>query len=80
MMLPGERQDQPEIYDRYQQGNEINLKNRNVQSRRCTMVNSCDIFMTIEGGSGTKYGLDLAVAIKKPIFPVPFCEGKSAEM
>jgi len=79
-MLPSKEKDWPENLIRFEEGHVIRLQNRNSQSRRFSMVNSCDLVLAIEGDVGTKTVLDLALAIEKPILPLPFGKGTSAEM
>lgn len=47
------------------------------QVRRFRMVNNCDVVITIQGNDNTKSIIELALAINKPILPLPFTGGKS---
>ena len=42
-MLPSKEKDWPENLIRFEEGHVIRLQNRNSQSRRFSMVNSCDL-------------------------------------
>src|SRR5207244_1165211 len=56
------------------------LSNRNAQSRRFRMVHSADVVISIEGETGTRSVLDVALAIERPILPLPFGNGISAKV
>jgi len=65
---------------RFKEGRIRILKKRNAQSRRFTMVYSADVVISIEGEKGTRSVLDVALAIDRPILPLPFGEGVSREV
>ncbi len=44
------------------------------------MVQSADVVITIEGEHGTRSVLDVALAIERPILPLPFGGGASADV
>lgn len=56
------------------------LSNRSAQARRFRMVYSSDVVIAIEGGRGTRSVLDVAMAIERPILPLPFGSGASEEV
>jgi predicted Rossmann-fold nucleotide-binding protein len=56
------------------------LTKRNAQSRRFSMVQSADVVISIEGERGTRSVLDVALAIDRPILPLPFGGGVSREV
>ncbi len=62
---------------RFRKGRVQILPKRNPQSRRFNMVSSSDVVISIEGEAGTRSVLDMALAIDKPILPLPFGEGVS---
>jgi predicted Rossmann-fold nucleotide-binding protein len=74
--LPGPGLDVPKL-KRFVKGKKRVLQNRNLQSRRFRMVFDADVVISIEGSSGTRSILDLALAIDRPVFPVP-CGGKAS--
>lgn len=53
------------------------LTNRSAQARRFRMVHSADVIISIEGKTGTGSVLDVALAIERPILPLPFGGGVS---
>ncbi|MFH1680843.1 MAG: hypothetical protein ABIH26_09395 [Candidatus Eisenbacteria bacterium] len=63
--------------DRFRIGRVVVLRNRSPQSRRFSLVSSTDATLTIEGGRGTAQVIDLALAIEKPVLPLPFTGGAS---
>lgn len=63
---------------RFEEGRVIVLKNRSTQSRRFRMVHACDVVVSIEGDKGTRSVLDVALAIERPLLPLPFGDGTSA--
>jgi predicted Rossmann-fold nucleotide-binding protein len=65
---------------RFKEGSIRILNQRTPQSRRFSMVNSADVVIAIEGERGTRSVLDMALAIDRPIFPVPFAGGVSEEI
>jgi len=50
------------------------LDKRTPQSRRFSMVHSADVVISIEGGGGTNSAIDVALAIERPVLPLPFGE------
>ncbi|MFN0205873.1 MAG: hypothetical protein ACKVS6_06120 [Planctomycetota bacterium] len=60
---------------RFREGTVIILKGRSLQSRRFKLVGSVDTLVAIEGAKGTREIIDLALALEKPILPLPFTEG-----
>lgn len=56
------------------------LTNRSAQSRRFRMVHSADVVISLEGDKGTRSVLDVALAIERPILPLPFGKGVSARV
>jgi hypothetical protein len=63
--------------ERFSKGRLRILTNRNAQSRRFRMVFDADVVISIEGSAGTRSILDVALAIDRPVFPVP-CGGKAS--
>lgn len=63
---------------RFKKGRVLTVQNRSSQSRRFTLVDSTDVVISIEGKEGTRSVLDMALAIEKPMLPLPFGEGVSA--
>ncbi len=55
------------------------LNKRNPQSRRFSMVHMSDVVVSIEGEHGTRSVLDVALAIERPILPLPFGNGASRD-
>jgi hypothetical protein len=62
---------------RFEEGNVVRLRNRTAQARRFTMVNTADAVVTAQGENGTAGVIDLALAIERPVLPLPFTGGKS---
>ncbi len=62
---------------RFSKGRKRILTNHNAQSRRFRMVFDADVVISIEGSAGTRSILDVALAIDRPVFPVP-CGGKAS--
>ena len=65
---------------RFELGRVQMLTNRTAQSRRFRMVQSADVVISIEGETGTRSVLDVALAIERPILPLPFGSGVSAKV
>jgi|GEM_PF-3362866 len=76
-ILPSSNRDWNENLERFEAGVVKELVNRNAQTRRSVMVNSADVIVTIEGGAGTRSVIDLAIALEKPVLPLPFGKGES---
>jgi len=55
------------------------LRNRSLQARRFTLINSVDAVVTVEGSGGTREQIDLALALEKPCLPLPFTRGISSK-
>lgn len=62
---------------RFREGTVITLKGRSLQSRRFKLVGSVDTLVAIEGARGTREIIDLALALEKPVLPLPFTGGVS---
>jgi len=77
-ILPDAQRDWNQLI-RFKVGRIRVLKNRNAQSRRFSMVHSADVIVSIEGERGTRSVLDVALAIDRPILPLPFGGGASRE-
>jgi predicted Rossmann-fold nucleotide-binding protein len=77
--LPDKKQDWNNLM-RFEEGKMQILKNRNAQSRRFRMVHSADVVISIEGEVGTRSILDVALAIERPILPLPFGGGASKKV
>jgi predicted Rossmann-fold nucleotide-binding protein len=75
--LPGRRRDWGKL-QRFRKGRVQILRKRTAQSRRFSMVSSSDVVISIAGQEGTRSVLDMALAIEKPILPLPFSDGVSA--
>jgi len=60
---------------RFSEGTVITLKGRSLQSRRFKLVGSVDTLVAIEGAKGTREIIDLALALEKPMLPLPFTGG-----
>src|SRR5262249_11260311 len=60
---------------RFKEGRIRVLQKRNAQSRRFSLVHSADVVTSIEGAHGTRSVLDVALAIDRPILPLPFGGG-----
>lgn len=65
---------------RFHEGSVRILANRNSRARRFAMANVADIVVAIEGGDGTRSVLDVAMAIERPILPLPFGPGTSTKV
>ena len=76
--LPDPRLDWGKL-KRFQIGRVQSLTNRNAQARRFKMVHSADVVISIEGDTGTRSVLDVALAIERPILPLPVGDGTSAK-
>ena len=70
-VLPDVQHDWNELI-RFKEGKIRTLENRNAQSRRFSMVYSADVVISVEGEHGTRSVLDVALAINRPILPLPF--------
>ena len=79
-MLPDPARDWRMNLERFRDGKIVTLVNRNPASRRFCVVNSADVVLSIEGDHGTRTILDMALAIDRPVLPVPFIEGASASV
>jgi hypothetical protein len=65
--------------ERFECGNCISLSDRSPRARRFNMVNTADAMITIQGESGVKEMIDLALAVRKPVLTLPFTGGASKE-
>lgn len=74
--LPDSQHDWNELI-RFKEGRIRMLKNRNAQSRRFSMVHYADVVVSVEGDHGTRSVLDVALAIERPVLPLPFGDGAS---
>ncbi len=77
--LPDARYDRNKLI-RFKEGRIRILEKRNAQSRRFSMVHAADVVVSVEGERGTRSVLDVALAIERPILPLPFGEGASKEV
>ena len=77
-MLPDKKREW-EGAKRFEYGRIVILRNRSLQTRRFSVVNTTDATLTVSGGKGTKQIIDLALAIPKPVLPLPFTGGASRE-
>jgi hypothetical protein len=64
---------------RFREGHVRVLARRTPQARRFSMVHSADVVIAIGGEAGTRSVLDMALAIERPILPLPFAGGASAD-
>jgi hypothetical protein len=78
-MLPDASQDLNEMV-RFRVGRIRVLQRRNPQSRRFSMVHSADVVLSVEGMHGTRSVLDVALAIDRPVLPLPFGGGASGDV
>lgn len=76
-LLPDPKQDRPNT-ERFKIGTVIHLQGRSLQSRRFRLVGATDTLVAIEGAKGTREIIDLALALEKPILPLPFTGGVAA--
>lgn len=63
---------------RFEAGKVQRLKGKNVRARRFAIISSADVVVTIHGVRATAEIIDLAFALKRPIFPIPFTGGHSS--
>jgi hypothetical protein len=77
-VLPDGAKDWDEV-ERFHVGQVRIQEHRNSQSRRFSMVNESEVVISIEGNKGTRSVLDVALAIERPILPLPFGGKASAE-
>jgi hypothetical protein len=61
----------------FRSGKVFSLDKLSQQSGCFKMVNECDVVITIEGEIGTRSVVDMALAVKRPILPLPFVDGDS---
>lgn len=76
--LPETNKDR-ETVRRFREGKIRMLEGISAQARRFTLVREVDATITIYGDTETAMVLDFALAINKPIFPLPFTGGDSLE-
>ena len=74
-ILPG---DDPLIIEKFEEGRTITIPGASPQARRFRLLASADVAVAIAGGEGTRQHIDLALAIQRPLLPVPFFNGESA--
>lgn len=77
-MLPDPKEDHNRLM-RFKDGCVRVLERRTPQARRFSMVHSADVVISVEGNRGTRSVLDVALAIERPILPLPFGGGSSRE-
>jgi hypothetical protein len=65
---------------RFKEGRIRILTNRNAQARRFHMVHSTDVVVSLEGQEGTRLSLDVALAVERPVLPLPFGGGTSLQV
>jgi hypothetical protein len=65
---------------RFREGRIRILQQRTAQARRFSMVYSADVTIAVEGDTATRSILDAAVAIERPVLPVPCGGGASADV
>jgi hypothetical protein len=58
--------------ERFAVGRTTVLSNHNLQARRFVMVRHSDVIVTVQGADATGEIIDLALALNKPILPLPF--------
>ena len=78
-VLPDMRHDWNKVI-RFKEGRIRVLEGRNPQSRRFSMVHSADVVISVEGEKGTRSVLDVALAIERPVLPLPFGGGASNDV
>jgi nucleoside 2-deoxyribosyltransferase len=62
----------------FRAGNTREIRNVTRQSRRFALVRNVDMLVTIEGEHGTPEMVDLALEFEKPVLPLAFTGGSSA--
>jgi hypothetical protein len=78
-VLPDLEQDRRSLF-RFKEGRIRILEKRNAQARRFSIVYSADVIASLEGEQGTRSVLDLALAIERPVLPLPFGGRASADV
>lgn len=78
-VLPDRERDWDKLI-RFREGRIRVLGRRTAQARRFSMVQLADVVVAIEGEHGTRSVLDVALAIERPVLPLPFGGGASAEV
>jgi predicted Rossmann-fold nucleotide-binding protein len=73
-VLPDMHEGRKELI-RFKEGKIRILDRRSEQARRFSMVHSADVVISVEGEKGTQSVLDMALAIERPILPLP-CGGQ----
>jgi len=76
-VLPDSRYDS-HVSVRFKEGSVRVLQKRNTHARRFSMVHSADVVVSVEGESGSQSVLDVALAIERPVLPLP-CGGGACE-
>ena len=64
---------------RFEVGRVERLRTRSAQARRFCMVSACDVVTTLQGRKGTGEIIDMALAIERPVLPLPFTGGVSRD-
>jgi nucleoside 2-deoxyribosyltransferase len=77
--LPDQEKDGNKLV-RFREGRIRVMHHRTPQSRRFSLVHSADVVISIEGAEGTRSVLDVALAIERPVLPLPFAGGASAQV
>jgi hypothetical protein len=69
--LPERSKDRDKVV-RFREGKPRELTGKSAQARRFKLVRDVDVLITLRGIKNTAMVLDLALAIDKPVFPLPF--------
>jgi len=77
-LLPGKGYDLPTVA-RFRAGHTVVLEEKSIRYRRFRVVSASDAMVAIEGVKITAEMLDLALALEKPVFPLPFTGGTAWE-
>ena len=75
-VLPGH---DPKKIEKFYAGRTIPLPGASPQARRFQLLASVDVVVAIAGTRGTRQHLDLALALERPLLPLPFFGGESAK-
>jgi hypothetical protein len=75
--LPEPERDRGRVV-RFREGKVRELPGKSAQARRFSMVQNMDAIVTVQGRVQTAMVLDLALAINKPVLPLPFTDGDSS--
>jgi hypothetical protein len=75
-LLPDpERDPDPPNVIRFEEGNAYLLRGRSRLARSFKLVAATDVVLAVEGSGGTSEMIDLALALDKPVLPLPFTGG-----